>query len=328
MLARGARGLGDGGNLRHSRAGNHARGADGAGADADLDDIGAGVDQRQRALVSGHVAGHQGHIREGLFHVAHRFQNARRVSVRRVDGQHVHARPHELRRAFQIVARGSYGSGHAQTAFFILAGVGVFQFFLDVLDRDQALQVVLIVNHQQLLHAVHMQYLFGLFKRGADGNGNQVLLGHHVADGDVGTGFKAQIAIGKNAHKPMTLRHRHAGDFVAPHHFKRVAYHLVRANGDRIHNHAALRAFHFVNLAGLIGDGQIAMDNADAALLRHGDGHARLGHSIHGRGKQRSVQRNIASQLGLRADLHGHHVTVGRHQQYIVKGKGFGQVFG
>ena len=60
-------GFGDSGDLRHARAGNHARGADGAGADADLDGVGAGIDQRQRALVGGDVAGDQSTSGKRLF---------------------------------------------------------------------------------------------------------------------------------------------------------------------------------------------------------------------------------------------------------------------
>ncbi len=75
-------------------------------------------------------------------------------------------------------------------------------------------------------------------------------------------------------------------------------------------------------------DGEIAMHDADAALLRHGDGHARLGHGVHGRREQRGVQRDVARELRLRADLRGHHVAVGRHQQHIVEGEGFRKNFG
>ena len=88
----GAVGLGDGRDLRHARAGDHARGADGAGPDADLDGVRAGVDQRQRAFVGGHVAGQQRHVGKALLHLAHRLKHARGVAVRRVDGQHVGAR--------------------------------------------------------------------------------------------------------------------------------------------------------------------------------------------------------------------------------------------
>ncbi len=204
--------------------------------------------------------------------------------MRRVDGQRVGAVAHQLRRALQKIARRPDGSAHAQPALIVLAGVGILQLLLDVLDRDQALQLVLIVHHQQLFHAVLVQDQLGLFERGAHGHGDQVFLGHHVAHGNIGARFKAQIAVGEDAHQPLALRHRHAGDAVAAHHIERVADHLLGADGHRIDDHAALRPLHLVDLAGLVGDGKIAVHNADAALLRHGDGHARLRHRIHGRG--------------------------------------------
>ncbi len=64
---RGARGFGDGRDLRHSRAGHHARGADGARPDADLDGVRASVDQCQRAFVGGHVAGQQAYFGKRFF---------------------------------------------------------------------------------------------------------------------------------------------------------------------------------------------------------------------------------------------------------------------
>ena len=70
------------------------------------------------------------------------------------------------------------------------------------------------------------------------------------------------------------------------------------------------------------------MHDADAALLRHGDGHARLGDGVHGGGEQRGVQGDVAGELGLRADLGGHHVAVGGHQQHVVEGQGFREIFG
>ena len=173
-----------------------------------------------------------------------------------------------------------------------------------------------------------VQDQLGLFERGAHRNGDQVVLGHHVADRNVGAGLKAQIAVGEDADQPLALRDRHAGDLVAAHHFEGVADHLVGPNGDRVHDHAALRALHLIDLAGLVGNGEIAVHDADAALLRHGNGHARLGDRVHGGGEQRGVERDVAGQLGLRADLNGHYVAQGGHQQHVIESKGFGQVFG
>ena len=70
------------------------------------------------------------------------------------------------------------------------------------------------------------------------------------------------------------------------------------------------------------------MHNADAALLRHGNGHARLGHGVHGGREQRSIERDVAGELRLRADLRGHHVAVGGHQQHVIEGQGFREIFG
>ena len=62
--ARGARAFGDRGDLRHARAADHARGADRARPDADLDAVHAQRDQIARAFVSRDVAGDQLHLRE------------------------------------------------------------------------------------------------------------------------------------------------------------------------------------------------------------------------------------------------------------------------
>ena len=44
-------------DLRHADAADHARGADGAGADAHLDTVGARLDEGAGALSRGHIAG-------------------------------------------------------------------------------------------------------------------------------------------------------------------------------------------------------------------------------------------------------------------------------
>ena len=60
------------------------------------------------------------------------------------------------------------------------------------------------------------------------------------------------------------------------------------ADGDGVDDHAALGALDFVDFAGLLLDGEVAMDDAEAALLGHGDGHARLGDGVHRGGEQRA----------------------------------------
>ena len=96
-------------------------------------------------------------------------------------------------------------------------------------------------------------------------------------------------------------------------------------DGDGVDDHAGFGALDLVDLAGLLLDGEVAMDDAHAALLRHGDGEARLGDGVHGGGHQRSVQRDVARELGLRADLGGNDLGVGGHEEDVVKGQRFGE---
>jgi hypothetical protein len=130
-----------------------------------------------------------------------------------------------------------------------------------------------------------MQDLLRLFERGAHRDGDQVLLGHHIAHGNVRACFKAQVAVGQDADQPLALGHRHAGDLVAPHNFEGVRDELLRPDGDWIDDHAALRTLHLVDLACLLLNGQVSVDNADAPVLCHRNGQPRFGHGVHGGGE-------------------------------------------
>ena len=52
------------------------------GPNANLDGVGARVDEGHRTFVSSHVAGQQANVREALLHFAYRIEHARGVAVR------------------------------------------------------------------------------------------------------------------------------------------------------------------------------------------------------------------------------------------------------
>ena len=62
---------------------------------------------------------------------------------------------------------------------------------------------------------------------------------------------------------------------------QRLADFLIGMHGDRVANHPAFIFFYGFDFGGLLLDGQIAMDDADAADLRQRDRGARFGHCIH-----------------------------------------------
>ena len=169
-------------------------------------------------------------------------------------------------RALQEIAGRADGRADTQTSLLVLGGVRVLEFLLDVLNGDQALEVVLVVDHQQFFHAVLVQDLLGLFERGADGDGDQVFLGHHLGDGNVGAGLEAQIAVGEDADQFAVLGDGDAGDAVAAHEFQGVGDLLVGSTGDGVDDHAAFRAFYTIDFLGLPLDRHVLVNDPDAAL--------------------------------------------------------------
>ena len=88
-VAGGASGFGDRRDLRNAGAGHDARGADGAGTDADLDGVGSGARQLAGAVKGAHVAGDQIDFRQLRLDQLDGFDHARRMAVRAVDGEQV-----------------------------------------------------------------------------------------------------------------------------------------------------------------------------------------------------------------------------------------------
>ena len=148
-------------------------------------------------------------------------------------------------------------------------------------------------------------------------------LRHYLADGDIEAALKAQIAVGENAHQLPILGDRNAGNFVLAHNVESVGNLVVGRHGDGIDDHAALGALYFVDFIGLLLDGQIAMDQSRAALLRHGNGHVRFGNRVHGGADDGDIQADIAGELSLRIGLRGYHIATSRQQQHVIEGKRF-----
>ena len=150
--------LHDGGELRHADARDDARRADRARADADLDGVGAGVDQRLGALARRHVAGdHLDGVRE-LLHPASTLSSTRTEWPWAVSTT-ITSQPASIRRSERskpLLARRRRG-GDPQPALLVLGGVRIGDLLLDVLDGDQADAAEMVVDDEQLLDAELVQ---------------------------------------------------------------------------------------------------------------------------------------------------------------------------
>ena len=169
-----------------------------------------------------------------------------------------------------------------------------------------------------------MHQRLALVGRRAFAHGDQPLARRHdVAHRCVHARFEAQVAVGDDAHHLLALEHREAGNAVLLRQFLHVAHGDVRRDGDRIAQQARLVALDSRHLGRLLLGREILVNDADAALLRDGDGQARFGHGVHRGGHQRHVQLDVAGQACREAGVARQDLGVRRHQQHIVEGERF-----
>ncbi len=106
-------------------------------------------------------------------------EHACRVTVRRIEHQHVDARFDQRRNALvSIGARADAGSDTQPTEF-VLAGVRIHARLVDVFDGDQSDQFEAIVRNQHFFDSVAMQQIADLFGVGAFTRGHQFVLARH-----------------------------------------------------------------------------------------------------------------------------------------------------
>ena len=292
-----------------------------------LNHIRPGARQVFRALRGGHVARHDGKMRIFGLDARNHIQHAAGLAVRRVQRDHIYLAAHQRGHALHGIARYAHGGGAEQAAIGVLGGIRVFGGLLNVLDGDQAAQHVVFIHQRQLFDAVLGQNLLGLGQRGAHGRGDEIFAGHHFVNGAGFIGFKAQIAVGEDAHQLAVFRDGHAGNAVALHQSQRVCHAVAGRKEKWIGDYAVFRALHLVHLRRLRGDGHILVDHANAAFARDGDAHAGVGHGVHGSGEQRYVQLDAFAKLCGKIHFFGKHLALLRHQEHIVKRKPFANWF-
>ncbi len=240
-----------------------------------------------------------------------------------IDDEHVHARGDERLCPLERILADTDRRAGSQPAERILAGERVRHGLLDVLDGNQPLQPEVAVDDEKFLDLVLVQDLARLVQRCADGHGEQGVLRHHLVDGPVHIRLEPEIAVGEDADEPPILAavisDRHAGDAVLLHQVERFLNAVVRPERDRVDDHAALRPLHPIHFRCLFLDRQVLVDDAEAAVLGHGDRQARLGDGVHRGAEQRHVQAYVARQPRRDVDLRRQHGGVLRHQQDVVE---------
>ena len=216
--------------------------------------------------------------------------------MRSVNCQHVNFLEGHFLRPFQEIAGGADRCADAKASLLVFRCVREFQFFLNVFYGDQALEIEILVHNQQLLDAMALKDFLCFLQSGADGHGDEVVLGHHFADRLVKIALEAQVSIREDAYEALSARDRQPGNLVLVHEIERLPDGNFRSDRYRVHNHAALRPFHLVHFFGLAFDGHVPVNEPDAALSCDRDGETRVRHRVHCCGDDGNIQRDLAAE--------------------------------
>src|SRR5690606_21697997 len=133
--------------------------------------------------------------------------------------------------------------------------------------------------------------------------------------------LEAHVAAGDDADQLVAVDDRDAGDVARPGQLEHFADGGLRADGERLADHAGFEVLDLQHLLGLALGGHVLVHDADAAELGHRDGEPGLGDRVHGRGDDRDVQPEVAGQAGGEGDVLGKDRGVRRDERDVVVGE-------
>ncbi len=291
---------------------------------------------------AGDVAGDDGQFRERLAQNLHGVAHALAVAVRGRDGHHVHAafnqRADVVQNAFAVqfaerVARGRDRRAAEEMEMGVARRLELRVAFLrdalHVAHRDEALQMVVFIHHQQFVDA-------DVFGEKFVGAGNRVLAQILFLDG-MHLGARRQRfgnllfgvtrlddVAGKQADQPAFAIHdrkRAETEFFLLNQREHVADELVGRHFDGFLNQAVDVVFDAADFGKLLALRHVVMDQAEAAVQRHGDGHARFGHRVHVRRNNRDVQLQSFRQRRAELRVAREDFRIKRRQRDVVEGQ-------
>ena len=110
---------------------------------------------------------------------------------------------------------------------------------------------------------------------------------------------------------------------MAVHDVQRVLDRLLGLQRDRVDDQPGFGALDLGHLVGLRLDGEVLVDEAEAALLRHADRGAMLGDRVHRRGDQRQGQADARRDARGQVDVVGVDRRGTGRKENVVEGQAF-----
>ena len=337
----------EGGELGDADAGDDARGADGAGALADLDGVGAAVGEELGAGGAGDVAGDDGEIGEGGADEFDHVADPGGVAVGGGDGDGVDGffdEGADVGEDFLAVERavreahgregGADDEAEAGVAGGLAAGFGLGGDALDIGGGDEALEAVVGADDEHLVNTdVGGEEAVGGGDRVFGGGGDRFRDEGGAGRHDLGDTFGAVAVLDDVAREKASEAaggvndgEGGEGEVLGLDHGEDVANEELGGDGDRVLDEAVDVAFYAGDFFHLLLGGHVVVDESEAAVEGHGDGHAGLGDGVHIRGDDRNVEPEGIGEGGGGIGVAGENLGVKRREGDVVEGERGGEI--
>ena len=200
---------------------------------------------------------------------------------------------------------------------------------LDVAHGEEPAQMVLVVHHQQFVNA-------DVFGEKFVGAGDRILAQFLLRDGvDLGAGRQGlgdllfgvtrfDDVAGEQADEFAFFIHDRKGaeaEFFLLNQREHVADELVGRDLDGLLDQAVDVVLDAADLGELLAFRHVVMDEAEAAVERHRDGHARFGHRVHVGRNDRDVQVQILRERRVELRVARQDFRIERRQRDVVEGQ-------
>ena len=125
------------------------------------------IGQRTRCIGRGNVAADDLYVWVVFLDPLHAIQHALRMTMRRIDDDHVHTGFGQQLNALFRTGTHADGRARAQATRGIFRCIRVFGGFEDIFDGNQTVQLVFIIDHQHALDAMLVHQRLGVFDAAA-----------------------------------------------------------------------------------------------------------------------------------------------------------------
>ena len=220
------------------------------------------------------------------------------MSVSSVNHDCINTRCHKSINTLHTICRNTHTGCHTQTSERILACVRFVFSLSNVLVCHKSDKFTIGIYHGKFFNFVLLEDLSRLFQIRRLICGDKVILCHHIINEFVEVTLKTQVTICDYSHKVFgIINHRNTTDMVFFHHLQSIGNSAAAFDSDRVVNHTVFSTFHGMNLASLLCDGHVFVNNTDTAFTCYRNSKLLLRNSVHSGRHDRNIKTDVSGKL-------------------------------